>query len=583
MRSARAGRFLLACLGLVLAGAAARAEAPPDPLRLVPSEADLFLQVKQPRQVVQTVTTLPTLHDWYQLAPVREYLDSTNVRRFRQLVAYYEKEMGAPWPELLDRVAGGGAVLAVKLGPDPAPALLVVQGTDEEAMGRFSRLALRVLEQELARQGSKDRPEKGSYRDVETVRVGKGFHAAVVGKTLLVSNVEAALHRALDLHLNGPGKSLAGNKDVAAARKLLPGQPAGMVWLNLATVRKAPPAKDLFTLPRDNAILTVGIGGILDVLGRSPFVCAGLYADRDGLAARIRVAAGRDGSAPALATHIPPAGAPGCPPLLKPQGVLYSQSYYLDLGKFWQNREQLFTKKQVKTFEDFDKRTGPFLAGNRFSQLLTGIGPYQRLVAARQAKPGYKVTPKTQIPAFAVVVEMRKSEEFAKAMESVLRGAALLASTQTGLKLTEQKHGAHTLVGYRFPEDRPLKADVNDIRFNFSPCFCAVGNQFLVSSTLELGHELIDLLESAAKQGKEAAVAGCDRTQVYSRGGAEFLESIQDILLTQAILDQALSPESARQQVRTFIDLVRHLGVLERDVGYGAHDFHYDVRLILDK
>jgi hypothetical protein len=582
MRLPHAGRFALACLALALA-AAARAETPPDPFRLVPAEANLVVEVRRPRQALETVLNLPALQDWLQLAPAREFLDSTNVHLFRQFLAYFERETGSKWPELLDQVAGGGAVLAVKTGPDPAPALLVLQGTDAAAVEKFAHLAVTTLEQELARQGAPGRPEKGSYRGIEFFHVGKGFCGAVLGKTIVIGSIEAALQRALDLHLDGPGKSLASNPGIAGARALLPGQPAAMAWLNMETVRKGPQAKGVYMLPRDNAILTVALGGLLDVLGRAPFVCAGVYLEPDGLAVRFRVPCGRDGSAPALLTHIPPADQAGCRPLLKPRGALYSQSYYLDVGKFWDNRDKLFTKQQVKNFEDFDRRSKNFLSGSHFGQLLTWAGPYQRIVIAQQAKPTYGITPKTQLPAFAFVVEMRQPKEFTQAVEKALHSAGLLGGLQFGLKQIDQKHGDYKLTGFRFDEKRKVPQDVNDIRFNFSPCYGAVGKQFFAASTLELGHELIDLLDREMKDGADWGYVESDRTQVYSQGGADFLKSIEDILLTQAILDQALSPEDARKQVRTFIDLVRRLGVLERDIGYGKSDFHYDIRLILGK
>ena len=75
--------------------------------------------------------------------------------------------------------------------------------------------------------------------------------------------------------------------------------------------------------------------------------------------------------------------------------------------------------------------------------------------------------------------------------EPLLRAAALFGGSQASLKMTEEKIQDCNLVGYRFPEDKPLKADVNDIRFNFSPCFVAVGNQFMVASRIQLGKELI--------------------------------------------------------------------------------------------
>src|SRR5262249_2977732 len=158
---------------------------------------------------------------------------------FRQLVAYYEKELGAPWPELLDRLAGGGAVLAGKFGGNNGPALLVVQGTDADLMDRFTALALDVLGQELARQGSKDRPGRGTYRTVAPVPGGRGRHGAVAGKALVVSNVGGGLHKALDLPLDG-GRGLTSNAGVAEARKLLPGEPAAVAWVNMNVARQSP-------------------------------------------------------------------------------------------------------------------------------------------------------------------------------------------------------------------------------------------------------------------------------------------------------------------------------------------------------
>src|SRR5260370_26602403 len=128
-------------------------------------------------------------------------------------------------------------------------------------------------------------------------------------------------------------------------------------------------------------------------------------------------------------------------------------------------------------------------------QLLTGAGPYHRLVAVNQAVNPYKTTPKIQIPAFAVVSELRDPEPFAKNMGTVFRGLGLLASSQVKLDFDEEVYKDCSVIGWRFPEDAEFKADVSDIRFNFSPCFTRVGNQFVVCSTVELCRELIDVLQ----------------------------------------------------------------------------------------
>src|SRR5262249_50350571 len=162
----------LACL--LLAALPARADTP---LRLIPAQADLLAEVKQPRRLVETLLNLDLVRQLKEFAPVQEQLNSTRARRFYQLLTYFEKELGRPWPELLDGLAGGGAALGVKFGPNPSPVLVVIQGKDEELVRKFVRLGLQVFEQELARQDRlKEKPVKGSYHGVETVRLGNDLH-----------------------------------------------------------------------------------------------------------------------------------------------------------------------------------------------------------------------------------------------------------------------------------------------------------------------------------------------------------------------------------------------------------------------
>jgi hypothetical protein len=287
---------------------------------------------------------------------------------------------------------------------------------------------------------------------------------------------------------------------------------------------------------------------------------------------------GRDGLGAEGPLHVPAPGRPGSRPLLTPKGVLFSYSYYLDTAPIWEDRVKIFGEQRAKDLEMADKNVrGIPLAGIQLSKLLTQAGPYHRIVVANQPKVGYKTTPKTPIPAFAFVVEMRDADEFSKSMEKVLRSAALLATTQTGLKLVEEKYAGCDLVGYRFDEDKPLKQDVNDLRFNFSPCFVRVGNQFVIGSTIELGRELVDLLQKEAK-GTAKGAAATSRMRIYSAGVAAGLESIEDQLVTQAILDQAVPAEKAQAEVKAFLKLLRELGTLNLEATFGAKDFHYDLR-----
>ncbi|HEX5268947.1 MAG TPA: hypothetical protein VFW33_00605 [Gemmataceae bacterium] len=572
----------LACLALF--AVAARAEAPPDPLRFVPDQADFFVEVMQPRPLVEAGTSTDLFRAGLALPPVREYYDSTNARRAYQLLGYFEKELGAKWPDLLDKIAGGGIVLAGKFGDNPQPALLVIQGTDADLTEKFYRTGLDVIAQELARQEvPKEAIKKGSYKDVPTVNVGD-FHSARVGAAILVSNKEEALHLALDRHFDGGKQSLAAMASVKDSAKLLPPHALARLWINLNTVKKGPQAENIFASPRNDINLTVLFGGQIDTAARSPYLCAGLYREKDGFLATLRLPAGREGASADYALHVPPADGPGLLPLLEPKDVVYSSSFFLDVSKIWDDRTKLFNEKQAKAIEEAGKNPGVRLVGLAPDKVLKQAGARHRVVVVDQPKSAYQGAPPSQpIPAFAFVTEMRDPDEFSKSMESSLRAAALFAGNQYKLKLAEEKQGDYKIVGWRFPVDVKLDTDAGNIRFNFSPCFVRVRNQFVFCSTMELCRQLVDLLEKETKgelpKGRHAATA----SRFYGSGGAALLRGAEDLLVTQAVLDQAVTPEAAREQVKALIELVQRLGAVDTEVVYEAKQFRYDLRWKMGK
>jgi hypothetical protein len=190
--------------------------------------------------------------------------------------------------------------------------------------------------------------------------------------------------------------------------------------------------------------------------------------------------------------------------------------------------------------------------------------------------------PKQAIPAFAFIADMHQPDRFARAMDTLLRFGGLLASNQFEMHLVEQKHNGHDIVGYRFDEKAELKGDVNDIRFNFSPCFARVEDQFVFCSTLDLCKELVDLLV-AEKKGSVKMVNARGIDRAYAAGLASFLDAIQDQLITQTILDQAVPPGEAKEEVAAFIKLVARLGTLSQSTHYGATSSHYDIRVRVGK
>jgi hypothetical protein len=424
-------------------------------------------------------------------------------------------------------------------------------------MKKFVQVALDVIQQELTRQGVQEQPVKGTYEGVETIQLGDKVYAAVAGSALLVSNNEAALHAALDLHLGKAKKSLADVPAVSEAAGLLPPDPLARLYVGMVKVQASDGYKALYG--NKDFVTVIANGTFVGALNRAKFVCAGLYRDQDGLLLAGRLPADLDAVGPIRAVHVPPAGQVGSRPLLAPKGVLYSESFFLDPAPIWNDRTKIFDEKQVQQLEEFDKNSGKYLSGLQLSKFLTTAGAYHRVVVVNQPKSGYKKEPQQHFPAFAVVSELRDPETFERSMATVLRGAALLASTQVKLTIEEETYKDCAIVGYRFPEDAPLKNDVEDIRFNFSPCFTRVGNQYVVSSTMELCKELIDALQEEAK-GAPGGSPNFREARAYSAGAAEILAAFEDFFVTQTILDQAVPPAEAKAQVAKLIELVRGIG-----------------------
>jgi hypothetical protein len=549
----------------------------PSPLLLIPAEADLLLEVKDPRRLADLVRKLDLVGRLQAFPVVKEQLASTQARRGQQLLAWVERKLGRAWPELLGQLAGGGAALGVKFAPGNAPFVLVLQGRDEKLAQRFLELAVAVARDELARQESKERVVQGEHHGVRGYRIGKDLHLGRLGAALVLSNKKEAMAKAIDLHLGKGNKSLATLPAVARGEKLLPPAPLANLWVNLGPLQQSEPGKALYKTPRDNGPLTVLFGEYLDVLGRAPFACAGLHPKKDGFLFTLRAPRGRDGMGPEKELHLPPAGTEGSRPLLEPKDVLYSSSFYLDASRIWKDRARLFPKAQADSLAAFEKTSGRILGGVKLGALLESAGAHHRVVVVRH-RSGYQKKPGQVIPSFAFVTELRQPEKFSRNMDTLLRAGALLATTQVGLKLREETHNGREIVGYRFDEKAELKADVDDIRFNFSPCYARVDDQFVFCSTIELCRELVDLLALEKKSARKGSKArATDR--FYAAGFAGLLDGFQDQLITQTILDQAAAPGEAKEQVQAFIKLVAGLGVLTSSNHFEEGSFRYDFRL----
>ena len=172
-----------------------------------------------------------------------------------------------------------------------------------------------------------------------------------------------------------------------------------------------------------------------------------------------------------------------------------------------------------RDFEKAEKDISKVVPGIKFGELLSLWGAYHRFVVVNVDEPPYKAEPGQRLPAFGFVTTMR-DPQFGKSVEGLVRGAGFLLSLQYGLKLVEETTDGVKVVGYRFPEDKPLPGDDANLRYNFEPAFAVVGDQFVTASTVELAKKLVAEVKRTAGQPGSPLTW---RATGYAAGGAAAL------------------------------------------------------------
>ena len=561
-------RFSLAAMLLVFATTARAA----DPLDFVPAQALLVLKVENPRKLADALTSLDAYKSARELTAFRNAYDTTTARRLYQMLGYVERELGAKWPALLEQLGGNGVVLASSLGDNDAPALIVLQGTDEKQVAKGFDLIFKLIEEEMVRQGAKEKPVRTEYKGHPAARVGD-FRFARVGTAVLVSNKDDVLKAAIDTG-TGKGENVRGKKSFAAAKKLLPPDPLAWLWLDFAAIKESKASKDFFEATRKDFLQTLVVGSTIDCLKRSDFVAVGLHQEAGGLRLAVRFPAGRDAFPPEFALHVPPKGEPGSLPLLEPPGVIYSQSFHLDVGYGWKHRDKLVNEQTRKDIDEGEKQISKVIPGSlKFGQLLEVWGPYHRVVVVNHDKMPYKTVPTDRYPAFGYVATMR-DKAFGSSAESLIRSGGLIASLQLGMKSAEQEHEGVPIVGYRFNEAKPFAEDPENVRFNFEPCFAIVGDDLIAASTFEVCKKLITEVKRTAKLPPSAAVW---RNRAFAAGAADALAALPDPLVTNAILGQGVGIEDARKQVAELVAWLRTVGTARVEIDERATEYRLDV------
>jgi hypothetical protein len=570
-------RFIFSLSAIIVIACSSLQAGPKDPLRLIPDSMDEVIKIESPRALAEAILKHDLSKEAQKLQLVREFLDGADYRKIFQLIAYFEKELGAKWPESLARIAGGGIAAGLKLGGQNPPAMLVIQGTDEKTTTKFFDTALTLLEDELTRQGAKEMLARKKYQGVECIQIDKGFVAARAGDAIILATKGELLKAAIDLHVGSDkkAKSVAqttATKDVAG---ILPPNPAAWLWVNMKPIKELPQAKDLFTTPRNEVVQTVLFAGYLDVARRSDFIAAGLYHDKGDFRFTVRMPAGRDGMATDVELHLPrDPKVGGSLPLLEPKGVLFSYSFYMDFDTFYSKREAIFPPQVAKDIAEGEKQISRILINTSLPKFLSQSGVHHRIVVVPPTKvEGYKTEPDQKLPGVAFITSMR-DPAFAKSVNALVKAGVLALGTQASLRSWEEEIAGVPTFGYSFPENGKFPEDPQGLRFNYQPTFGAYKDQYIAASSKGLFREVAGLLE---KEDRSKVCSQNMQARAYATALGQYANIAPEQTLAGTILSQALRVGEARQQTDALFAFLQKLGMVQIETDYTASQFRFDL------
>jgi hypothetical protein len=576
----RPPRFLVvATLSVVLSCAAARAQekdpaAKDHPARLLPETSLVYFELSQPEKLIELATN-PGIWELYKRANgVEALLRSEQFKHLQAAVELVEKRLDMKWPAALRELTGGGIYVGVE--PLAAAGLVIVKPRKPELLTKLHEAAMEMIEAETKRRGAKSPVKSEQYSGVTGWSFGGNEYHAIVGDMLVLSNNSGALKALVDRFRGESSRSLWGVKEFQQARKDIAAEQIGWGMARLAPLHVVPGIGKALSGPSDNPVAELLVGGVLETVKSAPYATFSLHLADDQLRLRLgvphdpaKIAAKRKWFFATEPAKIGPGktepgktepGKAAYAPLAPPRTIL-SWSGHLDLSGMWLAREELFTEEVIAGLSQADSGLGLFFSGRDFgTEVLGAVTPRLQFVATRQEFAKDEPALALKLPAFALVFDLKKPDEFGKHM--LLAYQKVIGLTNVVGGMNGQPQALMDMIEYQgvkisratFLVEPKTDKKAAPIQSNFTPSCAQVGNRFILSSTVGLARELIDEFK---KPGTTKLTSDLTTLRIDMRQLAAILGDNKEPLITRSLLQEGHSRPEATSQVNLLLDVLQ--------------------------
>ena len=486
-------------------------------------------------------------------------VDRLKLNQARELI---ETSLGQPWPTAIDSLvtrAWFGIALPAGVGQQPE-AILVIEAHAPEVITKF----LSAGRDLLAKQNPPVVPQARQAGNHQWFQLGDAGYAQI-GPYLLTASRTAALEKLLT-----KADALPANASIPEAARV-------ELNVDLEKLGTIPQFSKGLQWPTNNGGLVVTAGGYVELLRRANTARATLTFEGESIALDITADAGTDGLPPALAGFFTTGESPAPP--LQIADMLASVSWVRDYAPLWTHRADLITADALAPAEkEYEKHR----ARNGFGldEVTAWLGTRWRFVVARQNETVYRRQPSEKLPVAALVVSLRDETAFTEKVFTFLdksaRGPVTLVFGYP--KSTEYAGAKITSVRIKEPEGA---SEIVDYRYSVSPAMTVAHGHFIVGSTEEIVHQVID--ELARQQAVSEAPrfpAGTTDVQHYSfRDAARLVGEFRETILRRIVLEGGLTVAEGEKNTDAVAKILERLGELRSTTIVTGREFRTEIRL----
>jgi hypothetical protein len=529
------------------------------PARLLGEGALAYFEISEPEKLID-VATHPKLWDAIkQTDGVERYLASEQYKQLQAAVEMVEAKLAVKWePALRDLVGGGiyGTIDPLAGGP-----VLIVKPRKPETLQKLHDTLRELIEADATGKGKESPVKSKEYKGTTGWSFGPGEAHVIVGDVLAIGTQSDALKAVVDRHRGDEKRSLADAADFQQASKSLPADRLGWGFVRIGVGRLIPGITKALDGPSDNPAIEFLAAGVLEALKTAPYAAFSLHGDERELRFRAQLPYQQAKAAEKRRWFIAPEPDKAAYAPLKPKGTVQSISIYRDLSGLWLQREKLFNDEVIAGLAQADSGLGLYFSGRDFgTEVLGALTPRLQIVTARQQFSPNEPLPAIKLPAFAVVLELKNPDDFAKHLLLGFQKVVGLANVVGGMNgqpqmlLDSEEHQGVKIWRGEFLVEPNTDKKKAPIQFNFSPACATVGKRFIFSSTVGLTRDLIDELKrpSSTRTTSDNMAIVTDLAEL-----AGILEDNKESLISQNMLQEGSTRDQAAAQVKLLFDVLR--------------------------